>query len=191
LRFLIDLLIAIGIAVVVGFGSAALVLDRDRLFGAQTRGAWTAWPNSGSPDADPYTIALLARSGEVPLGAGEGLAFIAEADSAGGSLYGGCRYILEGQTPPARLWTLTLYDGEGHLLENPVHRTGFHSREIERRADGSFDIALAPDAQPGNWLPVTTKGPIKLMLRLYDTPIAGGANFGNLTLPSIRKGDCS
>lgn len=190
MRLLIHLAIAIGIAILIGLGSAFLVLDRDRLFGAVTRGAWTAWPDSGSPDADPYTAAMLARSGEVPLGGGEGLAFAAEEDSDGQRLRGACRYRVTGQTPPARLWTLTAYDGDGHLMDNPARRTAFHSREILRREDGSFEIAVARTPEPGNWLPVSTTGRIRLILRLYDTPLAGGASIGDIAMPAITKVDC-
>lgn len=191
MRFLIHLAIAIAIAVVVGLGSAALVLDRDRLFGAVTRGQWTAWPGSGSPDADPYSEAMLARTGEVPLGAGEGLAFTAEEDSGGQRLSGHCRYRVSGQTPPARLWTLTAHDGDGHLMATPAGRTAFHSREVLRREDGSFEIAVSPTAEPGNWLPVATDGRIRLILRLYDTPLAGGAAIGDIAMPAIERMGCA
>ncbi|WP_336799434.1 DUF1214 domain-containing protein [Kaistia sp. MMO-174] len=190
MRLLINLAIAIAIAVIVGFGSAALVLDRERLFGAVTRGAWTAWPDTGSADADPYTAAMLARTGEVPLGAGEGLAFSADADGAGARLTGGCTYRITGQTPPARLWTLTVYDADGHLMDNPARRTAFHSREALRHEDGSFTISVSRAAQPGNWLPVTTTEGIRLILRLYDTPLAGGARVGAVVMPEIEKAGC-
>ncbi|MBN9025234.1 MAG: DUF1214 domain-containing protein [Rhizobiales bacterium] len=190
MRLLINLAIAIAIAVIVGFGSAALVLDRERLFGAVTRGAWTAWPDTGSADADPYTAAMLARTGEVPLGAGEGLAFSADADGAGTRLTGGCTYRITGQTPPARLWTLTVYDADGHLMDNPARRTAFHSREALRHEDGSFTISVSRAAQPGNWLPVTTTEGIRLILRLYDTPLAGGARVGAVVMPEIAKAGC-
>lgn len=190
MRFLIHLAIAIGIAIVVGLGSAALVLDRDRLFGAVTRGQWTAWPDSGSPDADPYSEAVLARTGEVPLGGGEGLAFTAEEDSGGQRLSGHCRYRVSGQTPAARLWTLTVHDGSGHLMENPAGRTAFHSREVLRREDGSFQIAVSATPEPGNWLPVTTDGRIRLILRLYDTPLAGGGSIGDIAMPVVERMGC-
>ena len=60
----------------------------DRSSARSRSGAWTAWPHAGSPDADPYSIAMLARTGEVPLGAGEGIAFTAEIDSDGAPLSG-------------------------------------------------------------------------------------------------------
>lgn len=189
MRLLIDLLIALAIAAVLGFGSVLLVLDRDSLFGAVKRGEWTAWPDSGSPDADPYSEAILARSGEVPLGSGEGLAFVADRDARGDRLLARCLYRVDGQTPLARLWTLTVYDGNGQLMDNPVHRTSFTSREILRREDGSFSIALASEAQPGNWLPVAGQGDLRLVLRLYDTPLTS-SDIGDATLPTIDRGEC-
>jgi len=190
LRFLLNLLVAILIACLVGFGTAALVLDRDRLFGAVTVGPWSAWPGSSSPDADPYTEAMLSRSGEVPLGIGEGLIFIAETDDGGAALSGLCTYHVVGQTPAARLWTLTAYDAEGHLMDNPAGRTGFHSREVLRRPDGSFDIAIGSEAQPGNWLPIATEGNFRLLFRLYDTPIGAGSDVADLVMPAIRRAGC-
>jgi len=90
--------------------------ERYRLFGAVSVGPWTAWPLEGSTDADPYSLAMLARTGEVPLGAGEGLSFTAQEDGAGELLSGKCTYEIKGETPAARLWTLTAYDATGRLM---------------------------------------------------------------------------
>ncbi len=188
-RLLINLLVAITIAAAVGFGSALMVLDRERIFGAVTRGAWTAWPALGSPTADPYSRAELARSGAVPLGSGEGIAFVAESDDTGAKLSARCRYAITGQTPAARLWTLTAEDGAGNLFETPARRGGFHSREILRREDGSFTITVASDVAPGNWLPVAGDGPIRLTLRLYDTPLTS-SGIGEAVLPAIQRESC-
>ena len=92
---------------------------------------------------------MLARTGEVPLGAGEGISFTAEVDSTGAPLSGACTYRIVGQTPAARLWTLTAYDGAGRLMANAARRPGFHSREIVRNADGSFEITISPEVAAG------------------------------------------
>jgi hypothetical protein len=126
----------------------------------------------------------------VPLGAGEGLTFTAETDSDGDALSGLCVYEVAGQTPPARLWTLTAYDGGGRLMNNPARRTGFHSREILRRDDGSFAIAVAAEVQPGNWLPVAPAERFELVLRLYDMPLTSGARAQELTMPVVRRTGC-
>jgi hypothetical protein len=190
LRPIIDIAIAIVIATTVGFLSAWYTLDRGSLFGAVTVGAWTAWPSSGGPSADPYSVAALARTGEVPLGAGEGLAFTAEDDSARDPLTGRCNYTIVGQTPAARLWTLTAYDASGRLMANAARRSGFQSREILRRPDGSFEIGVSVEVEPGNWLPVARSDHFKLVLRLYDTPLTTGSQIANLVMPEIRKDRC-
>ena len=190
MRLLIDIAIAVAIAAVLGFATAWYAVDRGFLFGGITVGPWEAWPGAGSPDADPYSIARLARTGEVPLGAGEGLAFTAITDQDGAPLTGNCTYRLDGQTPAARLWTLTAYDGDGRLMANAGRRTGFHSREILRRQDGSFVISVSGRVQPGNWLPVSTDGPFGLVYRLYDTPLTTGGEASDTMMPRVVREDC-
>lgn len=190
MRLLIDLVIALVVATAIGFSTAWVAVERGPLFGAVTAGAWTAWPRSGSAAADPYSLAMLARTGEVPLGAGEGLAFTAERDGDGEPLTGRCGYQVSGQTPAARLWTLTAYDATGRLMVNPAHRPGFHSREIVRRADGGFVINVSSKVQAGNWLPIAPVERFRLVLRLYDTPLTTGGQIADLVMPAIVRSDC-
>lgn len=190
MRLLFDIAVALVIAIAIGAASAWYTLDRGRLFNSLSLGEWTAWPESGSPDADPYSGAMLARSGEVPLGAAEGLAFSADTDSAGAPLSGRCNYVIVGQTPLARLWTLTAYDSQGRLMGDAGQRTSFHSREILRRPDGRFEIRAASQVQPGNWLPITRDERFRIVLRLYDTPLATGNQLGELVMPQILRESC-
>jgi len=189
-RFLIEIAIALTIASILGLGTAWLAVDRGFLFGRIAIGPWEAFPSAGSPDADPYAVAHLARTGEVPLGAGEGLAFTALTDQDGFRLSGRCTYRIDGQTPAARLWTLTAYDSNGRLMANPARRTGFHSREILRRQDGGFLITVAGEVQPGNWLPVTTDGDFSLIFRIYDTPLTTGGEISETMMPRIEREGC-
>jgi hypothetical protein len=191
MRFLIDLAIAVAIAIAVGVSSAWFTIERGRLFGAVNVGAWTAWPQEGSTDADPYSLAMLARTGELPLGAGEGLSFTATRDSSGAPLSGRCTYAVSGSTPTARMWTLTAYDSSGPLMVNAVRRSGFHSREIVRAVDGSFVITVSTGVASGNWLPIAPVDRIGLVLRLYDTPLATGSQIADLIMPTIERVACS
>lgn len=190
MRFLVDLALAVVIAVVVGVGSAWYAIERGRIFGAVVVGGWTAWPQEGGENPDPYDLAMLTRTGEVPLGSGEGLTFVADRDADGRPLSGKCTYQVAGQTPVARLWTLTATDGAGRLMVNVAHRPGFHSREILRRPDGSFVITVSPSPSPGNWLPVAPTGRVQLVLRLYDTPLTTGSQIASLVMPNIRAVGC-
>lgn len=190
MRFLIDLAVAIAVAVIVGVGSAWFAVERGTIFGAVAAGGWTAWPQEGSSEADPYTLAMLARTGEVPLGAGEGLSFTATRDADGNPLDGRCDYDVVGNTPAARLWTLTAYDYDGALMANVAGRPGFHSREVVRETNGDFRIRLSSAVQSGNWLPIGPVNRFKLELRLYDTPLTTGSQLTELAMPAIQKVAC-
>ena len=171
MRLLIGLLFSFAVAAIFGLGLTQYALTRGTAFGAITIGAWTAWPKTGTADIDPYARAAIARSGELPIGSGDGVAFFASTDDLGRPLDGRCAVTLAGTTPAARFWTITLYDLDGRLVPNAADRYGFTSQEIARRADGSFEIVLAPRARPGNWLPTGGIERYALMLRLYDTPV--------------------
>ncbi len=163
----------------IAFTIAAAIVPWQRLvrdlgappFGALTLGSWVAWPYNGTQDIDPYAHAAIARSGELPIGSGDGVAFFARNDDTGVPLDGRCETIISGVTPGARYWTVTLYDAEGQLVANSANRYGFTSQEIVRNADGSFDIIIGPRPRPGNWLPSGASGRYLLLIRLYDTPV--------------------
>jgi hypothetical protein len=190
-RLLIGSLFALAVAALVGLGTTWLTLSRGTAFGAVPIGAWTAWPRSGTRDADPYARAAIARSGELPVGSGDGVAFLARLDDIGRPLDGRCDVLVSGHTPQARFWTLTLYDTLGHLVGNAVDRQGFTSQQIVRRADGSFEIIVAPRARPGNWLPTNGVDSYVLMLRLYDTPVGVTTRAAReVPMPAISVQSC-
>jgi hypothetical protein len=191
LRFLLDLAVAILVALVVGFSTAWYAVEHGGEYGSVAVKQWKASPAGGGPEADPYSIALLARTGEVPLGAGEGIAFTADADDEGDPLRGRCTYRVSGQTTAARLWTLTAYDSTGRLMANAARRSSFHSREIVRRPDGGVDIVVSTEASPGNWLPIAPVGHFRLVFRLYDTPATAGGGAADIVMPSIVRTGCA
>jgi hypothetical protein len=187
LRLLIGLLLAFVVAAVIGLGSTLIALTRGTAFGAFTIGAWTAWPKTGTADIDPYARAHVARSGELPIGSGDGLAFFAHFDDAGRRLDGRCDTVISGTTPQARFWTITLYAEDGRLVGNLANRHGFTSQEIVRRSDGSFEIAVAPRARAGNWLPTGGVERYVLVLRLYDSPVSVASRTARETpMPAIH-----
>ena len=150
---------------------------------------WTAWPRVGGR-ADPYARAINARRGDVPLAVGEGVALTAARDGDGRPLDAACAYRISGETPPARLWTLTVYAGDAPV-RTPLERAGFTSSEVLRDASGGFAIVLDRAARPGNWLPLPETGPVGLVLRLYDTPFgAGSGAIDPGTVPRIERLGC-
>ncbi len=100
--------------------------------------------------------------------------------------------VVAGVTPPARFWTLTLYDRKGHLVANSLQRYGFTSQEIVRQSDGSFEIRIASRSRAGNWLPTGGIERYALMLRLYDTPVGVATRTQrDAPMPSITTVGCS
>jgi len=180
------------LAAAIGLGATWLTLTRGVAFGSLRIGAWTAWPKSGSMDIDPYAHATVARTGELPIGNGDGVAFYARTDDNGENFDGRCTFTVSGMTPPARYWTLTLYDLEGRLVANAIDRHGFTSDELVRATDGSFTIAVAPRARPGNWLPTGGIDRFVLVWRLYDTPIGVATRTIKAgPMPAIARKGCS
>ena len=171
MRLILISLLAMCLAAVVGVGITWMTATKGTDLGTLRIGAWTARPKTGTADIDPYSRATIVRNGELPIGTGDGVAFTATTDDSKKPLDGRCDVVVSGVTPAARFWTLTLYDGRGHLVANALQRYGFTSQEIVRGADGGFEIRLASRSRAGNWLPTGGLERYVLMLRLYDTPV--------------------
>jgi hypothetical protein len=191
-RLILITLTALLLASVVGVGATWMTTTRGTEIGALTIGAWTARPRTGTADVDPYSRATIVRNGELPIGTGDGVAFTATTDDKKKALDGRCDVIVSGVTPPARFWTLTLYDRKGHLVANSLQRYGFTSQEIVRQSDGSFEIRIASRSRAGNWLPTGGIERYALMLRLYDTPVGVATRTQrDAPMPSISTVGCS
>jgi hypothetical protein len=190
-RLLLGTLFAFATAALLGLGATWFTLKEGVAYGGISVGAWTAWPKNGTPSIDPYARAMVARSGELPVGSGDGVTFFARNDTAARPLDGRCDVELSGTTPQARFWTLTLYDPEGKLVANSVQRHGFTSQEIIRSARGTFEITIGPRARPGNWLPTGGIERYVLALRLYDTPVGLATRSGPDTpMPTVTQKGC-
>ncbi len=184
-------LLAAVAGVLIGLSVTFAALENGFGFGAVKAGPWTAWPKNGAGDIDPYARASLARSGEIPLGSSEGVAFVARSDSAGNPFNVDCDYVVSGQTPQARYWTLTVMTPTGRLIAGPADRNGFTSSEILRSSDGGFVIALSHNARSGNWLPLGSGKTFILALRLYETEFSAATEaFDAATLPTVVRGAC-
>jgi hypothetical protein len=191
-RLFIGSCLTLILAAAIGLGATWLTLTLGIAVGSLTIGGWTAWPKKGSLDIDPYARATIARTGELPVGTGDGVAFYARTDDAGSPFDGRCTFVISGMTPVARYWTLTLYDPEGGLVANAIDRHGFTSAEIVRDADGRFAVNVAPRARPGNWLPTGGIEQFILVWRLYDTPIGVATRTTKEgPMPAIARKGCS
>lgn len=191
--FRLPLLVALGLVIAFGGGiwSTLIALDATTGFGAIKLGAWEAFPEAQTIDADPYAKAHRANAGRLLLGSAEGLTFTATVDDAGAPLDGNCSYLISGQTPQARMWTLfaTGLDRRPPSADSELPQA-LNSRTVLRKSDGSFDIAISAIAQPGNWLSVMPAKPFRLTLTLLDTPTAGSSGLLDLTMPKLEKTGC-
>ena len=188
MRFLLSLLAAMAFSLALGLGSAWYMIAAPRI-GTVDVGTWRSLPTIDAVTADPYVKARVARSGEIGMGAGEGLTFVTGVDADGRDLRGGCDYRLEGTSPPARLWTLSAVGRDGRPGRTPEGRAHVDNRNLLRDGGGRFVIELSSQARPGNWLPVPATGSFVLTLRLYDTPIALTTGQ-EPELPALVRGGC-
>lgn len=192
MRLIALALLALMIATGVGLGTTWMTATRGTDLGTLTIGAWTARPRTGTSEIDPYARASIARSGELPVGTGDGVAFTATTDDGKRPLDGRCDVTVSGVTPAARFWTLTLYDPKGHLVPNALQRYGFTSQEIVRGSDGAFEIRIASRSRAGNWLPTGAVERYVLILRLYDTPVGVATRTQrDAPMPAITTTGCS
>jgi len=190
-RLILITLVTLIIATIVGLGATWMTATRGVNVGTIKIGPWTARPKTGTSDIDPYSRASVARSGELPVGTGDGVMFTATTDDTGRKLDGRCDIVVKGVTPAARFWTLTFYDPKGRLVANSLQRYGFTSQEIVRASDGSFEVRVTSRSRAGNWLPTGGLDRYMLALRLYDTPVGVGTRTQkDAPMPSIVTVGC-
>lgn len=191
MRLILIALVTLTIATIVGLGTTWMTATRGVNVGTIKIGSWTARPKTGTSDIDPYSRASVARSGELPVGTGDGVMFTATTDDTGRQLDGRCDVVVKGVTPAARFWTLTFYDPKGRLVANSLQRYGFTSQEIVRGSDGSFEVRITSRSRAGNWLPTGGLDHYMLALRLYDTPVGVGTRTQkDAPMPSIVTVGC-
>lgn len=193
MRALLNLLFVFVVALIFGLGSAWYMIEEGSALTTSRIGPWSVWRSAGKPDADPYTIAYMARAGRLPINATTALYFFADSDSNGALLESRCEYVIEGQPINSAWWSLAVYDGTGRLIPNKAGRHSFNRTDVARRADGSYRIVLARRARPGNWLPSSQQGSLKLVLRAYnlqDAERIDETGGNQLNLPTIRKVVC-
>ncbi|NGP18674.1 DUF1214 domain-containing protein [Devosia aurantiaca] len=191
MRFVLRLLMMIAVALVVGFGLSYYALTDGRLFGAVQLGPWTAWPDIGSPQPNPYTRGHITREAALQLGQSEGLTFIANQDSDGAALDLRCSYRLDGRVPVSTFWTLEAIDPVTWAnLSAPGTDAAMRSSEIVR-VDNAMLIHVGTRLRPLNWLELTGTGPFSLVMTLYDTTALLGFSSSDTVMPSITSEGCS
>ena len=185
------MIVVLGLAVGGGAASVWYALNAQEGVGAVTLGGWTTFPDIGTPDADPYSKARIARDGRLALGRAEGLAFTAQRDAGGDPLLRQCAYRIEGSVPTARFWTLHAARADGSpIATDGVRAVALDSYDAVRNPDSSISVTIGPRPAPGNWLALSGSGPMLFVLTLYDTTIATSTEVAGVELPQILKAGC-
>jgi hypothetical protein len=167
LRTFINFVFYLGLGAAIGLGSAWYLLDNGISLDSIRLGPWLLRADAGQPIADPYTSAYVARSGHIPIRLDGAMYFLAERAGGGEPLRGECSYTVAGPALDGAWWAISLHRPDGSLIENPAKRYSFSESSIDLQDNGTFRIAIAPRARPGNWLPTGGHGPFVLVLRIH------------------------
>ena len=182
----------IGAVLILGLGTSWYMIDVGTRLTTEQHGPWMGWTSAGRADADPYTRAHFARLGTLQLTTEIALTYLAYTDSEGNRLHSSCDYLVEGREPGNHWWSLTVFNDRGDLIANAAQRHAYTSGSIALRPDGTFAVALAREASPGNWLPTGGAGRLALMFTTFDssTPMLGKTEGEPKPLPVIRRVQC-
>jgi hypothetical protein len=193
----LDAILNIGtfLVIALGFGiwSSWAMIEHGSSLTTRSNGPWVLWTAAGKPEADPYTRAHFARVGSLPLSPTAIHAWEAHVDEDGQKLHSSCEYAVEGTELAVDWWSLAVFDEQGGLITNAANRYAFNSRTMARSPDGSYLVALARDARPGNWLPTGGAGRLVLVMsQLAPRPNATSAEVtaAARALPSVRRLGC-
>jgi hypothetical protein len=168
--------------------------EANHLTRTHARNGWFVPPSNLGAYGTGYL--LRGVTARIALGANsprEAMYPVAEVDSSGRALTGHHRYVVRfapGELPPVRaFWSITVYDRQGFMVDNPLHRYAIGDRTpgLREARDGSLTILLQhsrPAKGASNWLP-TPGGPFRMILRLYQPKPS--ALSGRWPLPVIRR----
>ncbi|EJF75266.1 DUF1214 domain-containing protein [Bartonella alsatica] len=175
-------------SILCGTLSVHYILNFFNNFGRFTIGEWSAYPQIGTSNTDPYTRARAAKRGAISMGRTEGLIFQIWKDNHGHPLRSYCHYLLKGHIPEARLFTI--YTANKSLKPYTSSKEipfELYTDNVTYENDGSLHINIAPTPQIGNWLATISQKEFGLILTLYDTSIISATALQKLTMPSVER----
>lgn len=181
------------LSTLIGLSTAWHMVENGNEFTTLKVGPWISWTTAGNPQADPYTRAHFARSGQLPMSSTTARYFEATTDDKGRALRANCEYKVSGTPIDAMWWSIAAYNDKGLVFKSKSGRHAFNSRNVFLRNDGTFHIRTAPRARPGNWLPTTGSRRFRLSLRIYRP--RQQSDFDDATkakelLPTVTRVEC-
>ncbi len=164
-------------------------VDEDR----STENGWAVVRNGIGVYGDQYQVrAFVSLVGLGALPPEEAAYPNSSKDSNGRPLSGEHRYRIHfeaDKTPPVdAFWSLTVYDQNGFLVDNPIKRYAIGDRDsLKFNDDGSLDVWIQhgqPEGDISNWLPAPS-GAFAVTMRLY-VPKPEFLN-GSWRLPAVER----
>jgi len=184
-------LICAVIGVVAGVGIAGQSVRSGALGSSVAIGPWSTGTDFGTARASARTRAVVALRGLLALPASEARYYTAAADDTGQPLDGRCRYRLSGGALPAKWWSITVYDRAGYLVKKDARIYSLGSVALGPDEQARWKVVLAPDRQPGHWLPTGKIEHVELTLRVYLPADGGRGNLARAQLPAIIREACA
>ncbi|MGF9909730.1 DUF1254 domain-containing protein [Brevibacillus porteri] len=150
----------------------------------------------GIYDTHYLNRAMIAMHGIGANTAQEAVYASTRVDGDGNPLVGQKKYVIhfeKDQIPPTKsFWSLSMYDFENYLIDNPINRYSLGSRTegLTFNENGSLDIYIQstpPKGKESNWLPApvsTTAANFSLVLRIYTPDESLQEN--TFVLPAIK-----
>jgi hypothetical protein len=181
-------LLAALLGVLLGLGSAWVLLTGSLLRGAQTTvGSWSTSADTGSTKAHPYLRAATSIQGLFVLRREEATYWVAYTDDSGESLRPECTYQVSGGPMPAAWWSITVYDTVW-LVRNT---DGHASIDATSVGEGAWSARLSP-TQDGaaHWLSSRDASSPNLALRLYAPQSSTLTDPTSTPVPTIRRISC-
>jgi hypothetical protein len=190
MKKILQFVVIVLIALVLGVGSALWVINAAPGFGPVCNGAWTTSPLIGSAEAGMYLRAVIARIALFTLNRTETIYYTAVTDDHGEPLRAECDYLIEGRDIDARWWSITVYGEDHFLVPNAANRYSYNVKNIARDEKGGYKVHLSGTPKQGNWLPSGEKGRLSLTLRAYNPAPSLVENMATARLPRIRRVGC-
>jgi len=152
--------------------------------------SWMTARGIGSQDADPTLKAIIAIIGIFANSKEEAIYLQAYQGCPLYKMKGNRHYKIEGNVNlPANWWSITLYNQDEFLFDNPDHRYSFTNFNVKTDDKGNFTIDVAPRKPEGatNWLPSPPSGPISLTFRIYEPEKSIYQHLDTYPLPRVRE----
>jgi hypothetical protein len=162
--------------VATGLAEGREVVRRASLQLGETVDGWTTNLRGCRFGGDHLLRAAVARDQIFVTVPEEAIYPVGRTDSEGRPLEGDSsyriRFAADALPPASAFWSMTMYDDDGWLVDNPLGRyaVGDRTQDLVTGADGAVEVLLsrrpAAPGEPGNWLPAPA-GRFYVMLRLY------------------------